>query len=507
MSRNAVQIWQAMQKAGRYVCLGLDPQTIDTLPEEALVRDARDNVNVEETLFQFTCSLVDAVADIVGAIKPNLAFWEKYNEDGTRALRRLVLYVHQKCPWLLVIADAKRNDIGNTAADYADAIFSGYGFDACTVNPMLGTDGIKPFTDYTDRMTILLVRTSNPSAAAQQDIEVRVPDGRTMLQYEWTAEQVANVWNVNNNCAAVVGATVPDQMSRVRQILGDGIPILSPGFGKQGADPRAIVPAALGDGGLNIIANSSRGLMYAFKEEKYQGLRFADATRQATLELHREINTWRRYGMAKRVLVSAGALKKGHFVLKAGDHAGDYVDKDMATMIPEETQKLAEMIAEMLDGVNLDNAVGPAYGGISLASYVAGALNKRRGLTGDDQIRALYVTKADDGSFSLRSNHAERVRGRVSVVVEDVVTTGSSASGVVGTIRETGGQVAVVTAIWNRGGIESVDDVPLMALIVEKLPTYPAADCPLCKEGIPVNTDVGHGAKYLAEQEAADESR
>ena len=183
-----------------------------------------------------------------------------------------------------VILDSKRGDIGNTARKYAQEAFERYGADAVTVNPYLGGDSLQPFLDWKDKGIVILCRTSNPGARDFQDLEVG--GGRKL--YHAVAERAAKEWNRHGNCLLVVGATYPAELAEVRAIVGD-IPFLVPGVGAQGGDVvQAVRNGRTRDGG-GLIINSSRGILYAGKDE-----RFADAARAAAQQLRAEINAARR---------------------------------------------------------------------------------------------------------------------------------------------------------------------------------------------------------------------
>lgn len=160
-----------------------------------------------------------------------------------------------------VIADAKRGDIGSSARWYARSLFEVWGFDAVTVNPYLGQDGIEPFLDYTDRGVYLLCRTSNPGARDLQDLQATSPYGGERLPlYLWVAVQ-ANAWNTRGNLGLVVGATYPEEMAQVRALCPT-LPFLVPGVGAQGGQVEQVVARGLATGGLGLIINVSRAVLY-----------------------------------------------------------------------------------------------------------------------------------------------------------------------------------------------------------------------------------------------------
>jgi orotidine-5'-phosphate decarboxylase len=182
-----------------------------------------------------------------------------------------------------VIADAKRGDIGNTARNYAAAIFETYGCDAVTVNPYLGYDAVEPFLAYRDRGVLLLCRTSNPSARDFQDLRVQEADGQARPLYEVVARHVQG-WNEAGNCGLVVGATYPQELESIRAICPD-LPILVPGIGAQGGDIAANVPVAVDAHGERAMLSASRAVLYAGS-----GADYAVAAANAARSLRDEMN-------------------------------------------------------------------------------------------------------------------------------------------------------------------------------------------------------------------------
>lgn len=270
----------ALRKKGGPVVVGLDPRP-ELFPDDVLHRgrslhqDPREAVAAAIALFNRR--IIDAVADIVVAVKPQLAFYEEYGWPGIRALEETMAYAKEK--GLLVIADGKRNDIGSTAAAYARAYLgveesaaaSGLEADALTVNPYLGTDGVAPFLDACLRRgkgIFVLVRTSNPSGSELQQLPVDA-SGDTVAQR--VADLVVR-WNEGmprfdgfGPVGAVVGATVPEQAALLRRRM-PGVMFLVPGYGAQGAGARD-ARAAFDAGGGGALVNSARGVLYAWRAE------------------------------------------------------------------------------------------------------------------------------------------------------------------------------------------------------------------------------------------------
>ena len=238
---NRSKLYEAILEKKSYLCVGLDPDP-DRIP-------ACFGSGVE-AMEAFCISVIECTHHVAVAFKPNLAFFEPYGADGFLALQRIVDAVPGEC---LVIADAKRGDIGNTSKKYATAIFDTLGADAVTVAPYMGEDSVRPFTDREDRWTILLALTSNPGA---EDFEFH---GSPPL-FEKVLEKSSN-WGTPDNLMFVVGATRPEVLSRVRQLVPDSF-LLVPGVGAQGGTLKDVASAGL-NSQCGLIVNSSRSILYA----------------------------------------------------------------------------------------------------------------------------------------------------------------------------------------------------------------------------------------------------
>ncbi|MBE3558294.1 MAG: orotidine-5'-phosphate decarboxylase [Ktedonobacteraceae bacterium] len=266
------------QQHDTLVCVGLDSDY------HRLPAAVKEHTSVEEAMFAFNREIIDATQDLVCAYKPNAAFYEAAGEAGLRALRRTVQYLKQHYPSIPVILDAKRADIGSTNAGYVTAAFDVIGADAITVHPYLGKEALAPFLARKERGIIVLARTSNAGAGEFQDLPVG--EAREPL-YRVIARHVVQEWNDNGNCALVVGATYPDELRRVRGIVG-AMPLLIPGIGVQGGEIEATVRAGRDSRGLGMIINSSRGILFASAAND-----FAQAARRATALLREQINRYR----------------------------------------------------------------------------------------------------------------------------------------------------------------------------------------------------------------------
>jgi orotidine-5'-phosphate decarboxylase len=262
-----------IDKNNSLVCVGLD-SAIEKLPSHLQ--------NERYPQFAFNKAIIDATADLVCTYKPNSAFYEARGEVGMKELKMTFDYIHNTHPEILTILDAKRADIGNTNDGYVKYIFDYLGADSVTLHPYLGKEALQPFLNREDKGSIILCRTSNSGAGEFQDLII---DGKQL--YLKVAEQVKNDWNKNNNCMLVVGATYPDEMKKIRAIVGD-IPFLVPGVGAQGGDVEKTVKAGVDKNKRGMIISSSRGIIFASK-----GGDFAQRAKEETKKLRDEINKYR----------------------------------------------------------------------------------------------------------------------------------------------------------------------------------------------------------------------
>ena len=270
----------------KFVCVGLDSdytQISEAVRNKLIQQGTAKNISPEEILLGFNQAIIDATWDLVCAYKPNIAFYEGLGLQGLSALIRTVTYINQRAPGVPVIGDMKRADIGNTNLGYVRAAFEVFGFDAITVHPYLGGEALQPFLDRADKGIFVLSRTSNPGAGEFQD---RRDESDRLPLFKRVAEAVVE-WNKNENCGIVVGATYPEELGEVRQIVGD-MPILIPGIGAQGGDVEKTVKAGKDSKKQGMIINSSRGIIFASK-----GSDFAEVARQETLKLSEMINQYR----------------------------------------------------------------------------------------------------------------------------------------------------------------------------------------------------------------------
>jgi orotidine-5'-phosphate decarboxylase len=254
------QLRRSWDTSGSMLCVGLDP---DPSSFPAPLDRGRDAV------LTFCRAIVDATADLVCAFKPQIAYFASQREE--RALERLCEHIRDRYPHVTLILDAKRGDIGSTAEHYAREAFGRYGAHAVTANPYLGTDSVAPFFAHGGGV-IGLCRTSNPGGADVQGL-----DSGGEPVYVRVAEMIANQWAQLGDCGLVVGATYPDELRRVRQVVGE-LPILVPGIGFQGGDPAAVMEAGATADRRGLIVSSSRAIIYAG-----DGPDFAESARSAAI--------------------------------------------------------------------------------------------------------------------------------------------------------------------------------------------------------------------------------
>lgn len=252
---------------GKFVCVGLDSQ-FDKIPD--FLKEGKSR---EDAIFEFNKAIIDATQDLTAVYKPNAAFYEAEGEQGVNALRRTIGYIKETTD-VPVILDAKRGDIGNTNDGYVKAAFDEMKADAITVHGYLGKEAMQPFLDRREKGVFVLARTSNKGAGEFQDLMV---DGKPV--YQIVSENVANNWNENGNVGLVMGATSPEELKRIREILPE-VPLLIPGVGAQGGTAEEVVPVAKD----RFLINSSRGIIFASN-----GQDFAQVARQEAEKLHIQI--------------------------------------------------------------------------------------------------------------------------------------------------------------------------------------------------------------------------
>jgi len=294
-----------IRKTNAPIVVGLDPM-LNYIPEhiqkKAFAEFGETLEGAAEAIWQYNKGIVDATYDLIPAVKPQIAMYEQFGIPGLIAYKKTVDYCKSKD--LVVIGDIKRGDIGSTSAAYAvghlgqvqvgSKKYAGFDEDFATVNPYLGSDGVKPFMDICKeekKGIFVLVKTSNPSSGEFQD---RVIDGRPL--YELVGEKVAQwgdelMGDEYSYVGAVVGATYPEMGKVLRKIMPKTF-ILVPGYGAQGGKGADLVHF-FNEDGLGAIVNSSRGIIAAYKQEKYKEFgaeNYADASRAAGKDMIADIS-------------------------------------------------------------------------------------------------------------------------------------------------------------------------------------------------------------------------
>ena len=295
-----------IQKTNAPIVVGLDPM-IGYVPKYIMDKAIKEHGETleaaGEAIWEYNKGIIDATYDLIPAVKPQIAMYEQFGIPGLVAFQKTVSYCQEK--GLVVIGDIKRGDIGSTSTAYANGHLGGVqigntmcrGFDEdfITVNPYLGTDGVKPFVDVCkeeNKGIFVLVKTSNPSSGEFQD---KLVDGKPLYELvgsyvdKWGSECVGQCGY--SAVGAVVGATYPEMGKILRKIMPKSY-ILVPGYGAQGGTADGLKPY-FNEDGLGAIVNSSRGIICAYKQEQYASFgeeNYADASRQAVIDMREDIN-------------------------------------------------------------------------------------------------------------------------------------------------------------------------------------------------------------------------
>ncbi len=251
------------------LCVGLDPD-ITKIPRSLLGHS--------DPVFEFNRRIIDATADLACAFKLNLAFYESLGKGGWETVQRTLAAIPGS---LITIGDAKRGDLGNSAEMYTRALFEAHRFSACTVNPYMGEDSVRPFMRDPEHGVFVLAVTSNPGA---KDFQYLPVNGKPL--YERVIRRVRK-WNSASNCGLVVGATRPRELKRIRSLAPD-MPLLIPGVGAQGGDLRLAVKHGCDSRGEMAVINASRSILYASSGDD-----FAERARDAAMAMREEMNACR----------------------------------------------------------------------------------------------------------------------------------------------------------------------------------------------------------------------
>jgi len=396
------------------LCIGLDPHP-DDLTE-----------NSGEAAKAFCLQLIDATLDLAAAYKPNIAFFEALGPQGMTALKDVIAAVPED---VLVILDAKRGDISSTARAYAQAVFETLGADAVTLSPYLGFDSIEPFISDTEHGGFVLCKTSNPGAADLQDLLVISDPEETSTPIPLFIRMAQHVgtWNTRDNLGLVVGATQPDSLTRVREVVPD-LWILAPGIGAQGGNLKVALEAGLREDGLGMLIPVSRGISRAVDPRK------------AAVELRDSINQIRREKLGNGLtagylpsyirvqsgsddvlkladdLLYADCIKFGKFTLKSGIESPIYIDLRRLVGYPQLLKSLAKAYIQILQELQFDHLGALPYAALPIASAIS--LQGNYSMVYPRKEVKTYGTKADvEGVFKPKD---------VVVVIDDLISTGGS---------------------------------------------------------------------------------
>jgi orotidine-5'-phosphate decarboxylase len=264
---NALEKLVNQNKDDKFICVGLDTD-FEKLPLH--IKSAANPV------LSFNKAIIDSTSKYCAAYKINFAFYEKDGEEGLKILLETISYIPSN---ILIIADAKRGDIGNTSRMYAKSVFEHYNCDAVTLNPLMGGDSLKPFLDYSDKLNFILTLTSNKGA---NDFEkLKLSNGN--LLYQQIIEK-AKKWNLNKNCGIVFGATNSKELKENINSFG-ALPVLLPGIGAQGGSLEDVVNSFISANRKSFLINVSRGIIY-----KSSGEDFAEIASGEILRLNNEID-------------------------------------------------------------------------------------------------------------------------------------------------------------------------------------------------------------------------
>lgn len=405
--------WVAERQAAHRtaLCLGLDPRPAWFTPADRAANNP---------WLAWGRRLLEAVADLVCCVKPNIAFYEAGGCEALEGLRATIVLAHDL--GLPVILDAKRGDIGSTAEAYAQACYEWLGADAVTLNPYLGYDAVAPFLRDGRRAVFVLCHTSNPGGLDLQTQPVR---GRFL--YEIVAEQAAS-WG--ERVGLVVGATYPEAVERVRRVAPSTW-LLLPGVGAQGGDPARVAGAA----GTRFIVPVSRAIATA--PDPTQAARaLRDALQTATLPSAPGVP----YEDVMLALHHIGAVQFGDFVLASGQPSPIYIDLRLLASYPQVLSRVAHVYAELLRPLAFDRLAAIPYAGLPIGTAVALRLGVPL-LYPRKEVKAYGRQRAIEGHFE----PGERV-----VILEDLATTGGSILKGVNTLRAAGLVVEDVVVLVDR---------------------------------------------------------
>lgn len=421
------------------LCVGLDPEP-KQLPDWCL--------DFADPVLAYNRHIIDLTSDLVCAYKPNSAFYEALGGHGWSTLYDTIRYAHEA--GVPVILDAKRGDIGSSAANYACAAFERMGADAITVNPYMGWDAVEPFVRYAERGVFVLCLTSNPGA---QDFQMLDGNGRPL--YERVAEQCAG-WNERGNVGLVAGATYPDELCCVRRLAPDQW-ILLPGVGAQGGNLDLALENALASDGGKVLVNASRSIYYA-DDPREAAVNLRDQVEAACERKRAETARDRRHTPRAisdpnkvdlaLALHDLQAIQFGSFTLQSGVQSPIYVDLRLLVSNPQGLALAASQYGKILDDLIFDRLAAIPYAGLPLGTAVA--LQTRMPL--------IYPRKEVKEYGTGRTIEGWYHPGETVVVLDDLISSGGSKVTAIKPLVEAGLKVQDVVVLIDResGGREEM---------------------------------------------------
>ncbi len=494
------------------VCCGIDPR----IKEVELTYDPNAKYWIPESLVQeqikkhgkidgmakaveiFCKKLVQAVDDHVAIYKPNIAYFESLGPKGLITLKNVLDFIHENTDKMVII-DSKRGDIGTTSLHYGIGLFERFGFDASTINPYLGIDGIKPFlknfVGKKGKGVFILCKTSNPSSGDFQD---KMIGDKTLFNVvankivEWGKEYIGE--RGYSSVGAVVGATYPEQLKNLRKVFSQN-PLLIPGLGIQGGNAEDVARLGTNSDGFGAIFNSSRGINFAYQRmDGFSEDNWIDASRLSAKNLKEQINKSIKISTVNMkkvqdefldVLLKKGALRIAPnlnelFVFKSGRKSPNFINIGALTdgeSLEKLKQSLAHFIASLVKNGEIEDfdfIYGPAYKAINLAALACAGLSELYGMNK----RYLYDRKEIKDYGDVRADKVIvgsgyfKPSGKI-LIIDDVITTGGTKVEAINKLKVLGdhkivGLVLVVDRQEKMGDVEKVEDKSAVEYIQDK---------------------------------------
>jgi len=454
------KLTRAAERNQSLLCVGLDP-----IPEQIPEQHRHPQGDVIAGILAWNKAVIEQTADQVCAYKPNIAFYEALGLPGLSLLRQTLALIPSEIPVLL---DAKRGDMGPTAAAYARACFDDLGVDAVTLSPYLGHDSVDPFAKYEGKGLFVLCHTSNPSAGEFQELEIndwrtldRAPNQPLYLR----VAQVATRWSPN--VGLVVGATYPEAIAAVRQAAPQAW-FLVPGIGAQGGDLEATLAAGLRADGLGVVINASRGICLA-ADPRAAAQELRRAIEQARAQRFQPATVNAPSGPNKALqsliteLADLQAVKFGSFTLASGMQSPIYIDLRLLVSKPALLARAATEYANILNGLPCDRIAGVPYAALPIGTAVAIEADKP----------LIYLRKEAKAHGLGKDIEGAWQPGERVVIIEDLITSGGSTIQTAERLRAAGLIVEHVIVLIDReqGGVQNLAAAGITAHSVFKLTT------------------------------------